>query len=202
MKIFLENKAEDFLEKNDFNVIKRSFVKNKEELSSLNSKIKFPWVMKVISKKAIHKKKSGGVVLNINSIKKAEKAFDKLKKIKEFQGVLVQKQISGGELILGLKKTPEFDSVIMLGKGGTEVEKTKQVTFRVVPIQKKDAKQMMKELNYKEIKKFRKKRQIIKNLLRLSKIAEQHKIKELDINPLVINKKQAVVADARIVFET
>jgi len=197
--VFTEKEAEDFLEKKGFKVAKRVFIKSKSELSSIKSKIKFPWVMKISSKHIVHKTKLGGTILNISTQEQAQKAFDKLKKIKDFEGILVQEFIPGKELILGLKHTPEFGLVIMLGAGGTDVEEKKDVSFRVPPITEKEAEEMIKELkicnqikdcNLKEIKKC---------LFLLSNLAKENpNIKELDINPLIINKKEAVVVDARI----
>jgi succinyl-CoA synthetase beta subunit len=194
-----EKEAEDFLEKHKFKVVKRVFIKSKSELNDIENKIKFPWVMKISSRHIVHKTQLGGTILNIKSIKQAEKAFDKLKKINDFEGILVQEFIPGKELILGLKSTPEFGLVIMVGAGGTEVEKIRDVSFRVPPITESEAEEMIKELRvYNQIKNCNIK-EIEKCLLLLSRFAERNShIKELDINPLIINKKEAVVVDARI----
>lgn len=196
MKIILEKEAEDFLEKRSFNIIKRKFIKSKTQLQSI--KLKFPLVMKIISSKAIHKTRAGGIIKNIKSITEAESAYNKLKKIKGFQGVLVQETRSGQEIILGLKKTPEFGQTIMLGAGGTKVEELKDTSFRVCPITKTDAKEMINELKIKTINP----KQIISNLLKLSSLAKKHpKITELDINPIILNKKGAVIVDARMMIK-
>ena len=111
--------------------------------------------------------------------------------------------ILGQELILGIKKTPEFSQVIMFGKGGTDVEKEKDVSFRVIPIKEKDAKEMIEETNiYKTIKSKINKKLLIKSLMKISELIEHNpKIIELDINPLIVNEKEAVVVDARLQFE-
>lgn len=197
MRQFTEKEAERFLEKNKFNVVKRAFAKNKEELKKI--KIPFPWVMKISSKKIMHKAKISGVILNIDSIEKAEQSFSQLSKIKFFERVIIQETIKGKEIVIGIKHTPEFKHVIMFGKGGTSVEKEKDVSFRIFPI--KDISQMIKEtkiaeeLNEKEIK-------IIKNIIeKIQKIIKKYpKILELDINPLFVDDKVATIADARIVF--
>lgn len=203
MKNLTEKEAEDLLEKHGFNVVKRIIVKNNHEISKAEQKIKFPWVMKISSKHIAHKAKIGGTILGINSLEEALRSFHKLSQIEDFEGVLIQPMILGQELILGIKKTPEFSQVIMFGKGGTDVEKEKDVSFRIVPIKAKDAKEMIRETNiYKTIKLKINEKLLIKNLMKISELIEHNpKIIELDINPLIINEKEAVVVDARLQLE-
>jgi len=150
-----EKEAEDFLEKNNFPVAERIFINEKESIKKI--KISFPWVMKISSKKIMHKAKIGGVKTNINSIEEAEKIFDTLSKIPEFEEIIIQKQITGKEIILGIKKTPEFNHVIMFGKGGTNIEKEKDISFRAIPLKETEIISMInetsisKELNTQEI---------------------------------------------------
>lgn len=198
MKIIGEKEAEDFLEKEGFKIVPNSVVKDKEAFSKLS--VKFPWAIKIISKKIVHKAKSGGVILNVRRIKEAENAFDRLKKLPGFEGVLVQEMMEGkGDLIiLGLKETPEFGIVIMVGAGGSRVEELKDVSFRVTPITKKDAEEMIKEIET-EIKN---KAELEKNILKLNELAVRYpEINELDINPIIITEKEGVVIDARMVLK-
>ncbi len=194
MKRVLEKEAENFLENQGFNVVKRTFVKQEQEINKLN--LKFPWIMKISSPKIIHKYKAGGIIMNIKNKEQAKQAFNKLKKLSGFQGVVIQERANGQKLILGLKNTPEFGLAIMLGTGGVKVEELKDITFRVCPINEKDAKQMTTEIKTKIINE----KIVIKNLLKLSNLATKNPtIQELDINPLILNKKQGVIVDARIV---
>jgi len=203
MEILTEKEAENFLEKENFKVIKRIFLKNKDELKSSGEKIKFPWAMKISSKKIVHKKKAGGVILSIKDLNEAKIAFEKLSKIENFEQVIIQPMIHGEELIIGLKKTPEFNLVIMLGAGGSGVEEKKDVSFRVCPIKKEDAKEMIKELKiYNLIEKKVNFNQIEQNLLKISELSLKYpNIIELDINPLMVNSESASVVDARISFD-
>ena len=200
MRLLLERQAENLLEKEGFNVNNREYIKSRKEIEKI--KLKYPLAMKVISKKAIHKAKVGGVVLNIKNKKEAEKNFDKLREIKGFEGVNVQEMTKGKFMILGLKKTEEFGLVMMFGEGGIEVEEKRDISFRVCPVNEKDADEMIKEIKfYKKIKKKANLKLIKMNLLKLSKFAEKHpKINELDINPLIVNKDDAVIVDARAVI--
>jgi len=199
MNILTEEEAELLLEKHGFLVVERELVRTKREIDRVS--IKFPWAMKISSKHIVHKAKIGGTVLNIRSVKEAKLAFDKLSAIPNYEGVLVQKMISGEELILGLKKTPEFGLVILVGSGGSNVEQEKDVSFRVVPIKEQDAEAMIKELKvYNNLRK-QNLAEVKKCMLKLSNFALKNKdLTELDINPLMVNKTEAIIADARVVF--
>jgi len=192
--ILTEKEAENLLEKEGFRVVNRQIIKNKKELNKL--KLKFPLVAKISSRHIIHKARIGGTVLNIKNIKEAEKAAEKLCKIKGCEEIMFQEMLHGQEIILGLKNTPEFKQVILAGKGGSNVEMEKDVSFRVLPIDEKDAESMLDDLKIK----VRNKKEVIKNIINLRKLTEKYKIEELDINPLIITEREAVVADARIVI--
>ena len=200
MQEFSEKEAESFLEKQGFEVVERQIIIDKTKLKSI--KFDFPWVMKVSSKKIIHKAKTGGVILGIKTLVEASNSFDKLSKIDNSESIMIQPMQKGEELILGLKKTKEFGLSIMLGSGGSQVEQTRDISFRIVPITKKDAQEMINELKISEqLKKQASTEIIIENLLKLSKLAENYQqIEELDINPLIVNKTQAKVVDARVIL--
>jgi len=200
MKILTEKEAEKFLEKEKFSVIERFFVKSKSQLE--NKKFSSPFVAKASGKKIIHKKQLGGVILDISSTKKAEHAYDKLKKIAGTEEVLFQKQLKGKEFLLGIKKTPEFGHSIIFGVGGSEVEQKKDFSFRICPIELSDANKMVEETMIGKNASENKKDIIKKEIIKLCKLTKKFpKIKELDINPLMIEKNTGYVVDARIVFE-
>ncbi len=203
MKVLAEKEAEDFLEKEGFEIIIRVIAKSKKQLEIAAKTIKFPWAMKIISKKIIHKRAAGGVILNIQNLGQAENALNKLSKLEGYEGATIQPMSSGSELILGLKKTPEFGLAIMVGKGGSDVEKEKDVSFRVLPITPKDAKEMLTELKFFEsLKKSNISLTLIeKNIMLLADLAKKFpQIEELDINPLIVSTKEAKVVDARIIL--
>jgi hypothetical protein len=110
----------------------------------------------------------------------------------------------GEEVIIGLKKTLEFGIVLMFGHGGKEVEKEKDVSFRIPPLTEEDIESMIKEIKfYKMLEQKTIDIEKLKNILdKTTKLAKKYpNILELDINPLIINSKEAKIADARIVFE-
>jgi acyl-CoA synthetase (NDP forming) len=194
MEIMSEREAEDFLEKNGFDVVNRVWLSKEYELKEAVEKLGFPLVMKVSGSKILHKNRVGGIRTKIENYDQAIIAFNELMKIKDAEGAMLQKQISGREFLLGVKNTPEFGQVIAFGLGGTKVEEMKKVAFRVAPFDKNEAKELIKEVvNDSE-------EDIENNLLRLCKLLKKYpNITELDINPLMVNQ-DAIVADARISF--
>ena len=200
MQQFTEKEAEDFLEKNNLPVVERAFANKKENLKKI--KIPFPWVMKISSKKVMHKAKTGGVKININSLQEAEKQFDLISKIENFEEVIIQKQMSGKEIILGIKKTPEFGHVIMFGKGGTNIEKEKDVSFRAMPIKENEIISMINDTKFSKELLEREIKNCVEAIKKLQEIIKKNtQIIELDINPLMVNELYYMVADARYVVK-
>lgn len=208
MKIYAELEAEDFLEKNRFPVVKRDKAKTQEQAIKVADKLKYPVTMKIIGKNILHKSDVGGVILDIRNEQQLIKSFKKIKKIKGFQAVHIQKFIPGHWILIGLKKDPTFQHVITLAYGGIYTEIIKDTTFRILPIKNKDAENMINELKFYKILKGARgqKKSNIKALekiiIKTANLAKKYKkIKELDINPLVLNSKQGIIVDARIIFE-
>ena len=202
MKIFAEKEAEKLLKNQGFEIVDGFFVNSKLGVRRVLKKIGLPCVMKVFGKKIIHKNKIGGVKMNIKTYSEALHIFTNLKKIKNSQGVLIQKTFSGKEFLLGIKKTPEFEHVLVFGAGGSKVEEKKDVSFRVCPVDKKDVKAMIKETKIGKILPKKSIDILCENLIKLCVLSEKFpKISELDINPFTISRIENKVIDARIVFE-
>jgi hypothetical protein len=200
MQQFTEKEAEDFLEKNKFPVAQREFIKNKKDLKKIE--IQFPWVMKVSSKKIMHKAKIGGVKTNISSIDQAEKHFGNISKIEGFEEAIVQRQLHGKEIILGIKATPEFGHVIMFGKGGTNIEQEKDVSFRIIPIKEEEIISMIKDTKFSKELEERELKNCVAAIKKLQEIIQKNtNIIELDINPLIVNELNYIVADARYIVK-
>lgn len=207
MKILMEKEAEDFLERLRFPIAKRTVAKTKEDVLRASSIIKYPIALKIIGN-ILHKSDVGGVELDLQNENQVLKAFDKIRKIKNFEAVLVQKYIPGEYILIGLKKDPSFGHVLVAGLGGIYTEIIKDVSMRVCPINKNEALEMLKELkSYKILTGIRGKKKVNINkimdiLTRVSNLPKKYpKIKELDINPLVVNHKDATIVDARIIFD-
>ena len=201
MRYMAEKEAEDFLAKEGFDVVLRSFVSKVAGIKRAMSKVGFPLVMKVSGKNIVHKNKMNGIRTNINLYSQAVLEFMNLKKIKGSNGILIQKTILGKEYLLGIKKTREFGHVLVFGSGGTKVEIKKDVAFRICPVDKKEIKSMIKETKIGRRLPKKSKEILEDHLMAVCKLTRLFpKIRELDINPFTIAKAQGKVVDARIVF--
>lgn len=188
-------------------------VKNKEDAIKFANKLGYPVVLKAISKKITHKTDVGAISLNLRSEETTLQAFDEIlknmKKAKvKVDGILVQKAINGGQdIMIGGKKDPQFGQTIAFGPGGIFVEAFEDLSFRVVPITKTDAEEMMKETKgYKILAGFRGKKydtnELAEILMKVSRLLnENQNITELDINPIIVLQKGATAVDARIILE-
>jgi len=127
-----------------------------------------------------------------------------LLKIRKIEGILVQKMGFGREIALGMKRDLQFGPVLMFGLGGIFIETLKDVSFRICPLSKKTAKEMIKEIRgYPVLKGQRGKRginieKLVEIILQLSKLSlENPEIKEIDFNPIFVDEKTAKVADLK-----
>ena len=202
MKVLMEKEAEDFLSKNGFPVVEAALFSDEKQAYAYAKKLKFPVVLKISGK--LHKSDLNGVRVNVRE-EDFLNEFDNLKRITK--KVMVQKYIDGKQVILGIKKDQTFGHALLFGMGGIFVEALKDVSFRVCPVEKKDIDEMVTEIEgYQILAGIRGEKPVnfneIKNiLLKLCKLSRKHKnIEELDINPLIVNHKEAKVVDARIVF--
>lgn len=214
-KSLLEPEARQVLEQYKVPLAKWGLAKKVEEAIALSKRIGFPVVLKIVSRDIVHKADVGGVFLNLNSEKEVEQAFNQIiKNVKKnntkarIDGILVQKMIEGGQqVIVGGKKDPQFGQVLMFGGGGVMVELLEDVAFRVTPINKKDAEEMIQETKtYQILKGFRGKKydinSILNILLKISKLLEENpEVIELDLNPVIVLSKNAFVVDARIAVD-
>ena len=181
---------------------KQKIVKSSKEAKEFSRKAGYPIVMKLSSSNISHKTEAGGVFTNVEK-DNIERVFKKIMKIKGAEGVLVQEQIEGIELIVGGLRDSQFGPCVSFGTGGILVEILKDVNFRVCPITKKDALDMIKETKiYRVLKGYRGKKYdvegLIEVLLKTSKLMTKERVRELDINPLICTEKGVWAADVRM----
>ena len=168
--------------------------------------IGFPVVLKIHSSKIFHKSEVKGVKLGINNEQEFVKAWNELVKIKDIEGILVQKTAEGVEMVIGMKKDDQFGPVLMFGLGGIFVEVLKDVAFRVGPLNTSEALAMIQEIKgFKLLQGYRNQKgvninQLTKTLVQVSHLAEKEKdILAIDFNPVIGNPKSVLVVDFRIV---
>jgi acyl-CoA synthetase (NDP forming) len=197
-------------------VVEAKLAQTKTEAISLSKKMGFPVVLKIVSPDVIHKSDSGGVELGLASVAQVGKAYSKiLSAIKKhhpkakIQGVSVQKMARPGvEVIIGMTKDAQFGPVLMFGLGGILVEVLKDVAFRIVPLTKRDAHEMIKDIKgYPVLEGYRGQEPadvaFLEDLiLKVSDFVDKNpEIKELDLNPVFAYKNRAVAVDARVILE-
>ncbi len=186
--------------------VKEVFESDKEKLLSKFEKKNFPLVMKVIG--PLHKSDVKGVKLNVTTMKKAAKTFDKLMQIKDARGVLAQPMLHGMELFVGVNKEKGFNHTIVCGLGGVFVEILKDISSGLSPLSKPEIDKMISSLRgYKMLQGIRGKKgvsidkfaDIIQRVSALVETAPE--IVEMDMNPLIGNIKNIKAVDVRIRVE-
>jgi acyl-CoA synthetase (NDP forming) len=177
----------------------------------------FPAVLKIVSPQITHKSDVGGVALGLTSADDVRAAFDRIVASAKqhvpnatIDGVAVQRmEPQGIEVIVGVTKDPQFGPVLMFGLGGVLVEVLKDVAFRVIPIEQRDAQQIIEDIKgYPVLQGYRGQAPADMSalqalLLKVSSFIEAHpEVAELDLNPVFAYKDGAIAVDARIVLET
>jgi acetate---CoA ligase (ADP-forming) len=198
------------------NVTEPVLARSKEEAINAAHKMKYPVVMKIISPQITHKSDIGGVKIGLKTDDDIALAYDDIMTAARekapdalIHGISVQKMADKGlELVIGMIKDPQFGPMIMFGLGGVLIEILKDVSFRIVPLTKQDAKEMVRQIKaYRLLEGYRGQPRVdIENLegllLKVSRMIEENpEIKEMDINPLIAYADGAVAVDARIILE-
>lgn len=216
----IQNLAEDaaagILSEYSFRFPKRALAKTAREAVDAASEIGFPVVMKIASPDILHKTDVGGVRLNISSAEAARNAFReittnvrRLMPHAFIEGVMVFEMVPAGrEVILGATFDRTFGHMLMFGLGGIYVEVMKDVSFRIAPVTRRDAEEMIGEVKTAALLRgVRGQRPadteaVVDSILRLScLVVDFPEIREVDINPLVVMEKGAIALDARMTLE-
>ena len=175
----------------------------------------YPVVLKIVAEAITHKSDVGGVALNLPDAAAVRQAFQRVTAAARaavpgaaIDGVSVQPMAQAGtEVIIGMTRDPQFGPVLMFGLGGVLVEVLKDVAFRVVPLEPRDAKQMVREIKgFPVLNGYRgappaDTAALEQMLLTLSQFAAAHpEVAELDLNPVFAYAQGATAVDARIVL--
>jgi len=185
-----------------------------EEAVAAADRVGYPVVLKILSPDIAHKSDAGGVKVGPGSAAEVEAAFAEIMaSVKErepearIEGVAVQRMAPAGtEVIVGMSKDPQFGPVMMFGLGGIFVEVLKDVAFRIVPLEAKDAREMVRDIKgFPVLEGVRGQEpadlEALEGLiLKVSEFVEAHpEIDELDLNPVFAYKDGVIAVDARIV---
>lgn len=187
------------------------------DVDAVMNGLQTPLVVKVMSPDILHKSDAGGVKINLRSAAEVKSAIEGMlnaPKIKgaRIEGFLVEEMAPAGhELVIGGLRDPQFGPLVMVGLGGIFVEILKDVSFRLCPITRIDAEEMIAELKGAAILKGARGTKpasmdaIIDVLLKVggdNGLLMQHAadISEADINPLIVSDTTAVAVDARFIL--
>ncbi|MBI2850655.1 MAG: acetate--CoA ligase family protein [Chloroflexi bacterium] len=214
-KALTEVEAKTLLKQAGVNVVETKLAGSREEALSISKELGYPVALKIASADVVHKSDAGGVKLDLKTAAQVGKAYDDiLKSIKKqypeakIQGVSVQKMARPGiEIIIGVSKDVQFGPVLMFGLGGILVEILKDVSFRIVPLEKRDAREMVREIKgYPVLTGYRGQEPVdlanLENMiLKVSQFVEQHpEVEQLDLNPVFAYSDGAVAVDAMIIL--
>jgi len=208
----------DIISAYGFWVPKSGLADTSDEAVALAEQFGYPIVMKIASPDILHKSDIGGVRLGLENSSAVAEAFDevmvnarRLMPRALILGVTIHEQAPPGkEVILGMTKDPDFGPLIMFGLGGIYVEVLKDISFRLAPIDKASALEMIREIrSFPLLRGVRGEAPadidaVVESILRLSQLVTDFpQIIELDVNPLRVMEsgKGAIAIDARVAVE-
>ena len=213
--LLTEVESKDLLGAAGIAVTPARLARNGAEAARVAAEIGYPVVLKVISGDIAHKSDVGGVELNLANGAAVKAAYARIvasakqaAPTAKIDGVSVQPMAKPGtEVIIGLTTDPQFGPVMMFGLGGIMVEVLKDVAFRIVPLEPRDAAQIVREIRgFPVLEGVRGQppsdiAALERMILQVSRFAEQHpEIAELDLNPVFAYADGALAVDARVVL--
>ncbi len=207
-----EYESKQILSEYQIPITRELLVHDEKNLIIAAKKIGYPLVLKGCDARIAHKTEKNLIRTNVINEKKAITAFNDIQSCmnKNNAAVIVQEMIIGKrELVAGMIRDQQFGPCVMFGIGGIFTEIFNDVTFRIAPITKKDALEMMDEIRGKRIlesirgMKAADREQLSDILISIGQIGIENKmIYEIDINPIIISKGRAVAVDAMIVLKS
>ena len=191
-KNLAENEVKELLK--SYNIKTTDFVLLNKDESITSLPFDFPVVLKVCSSDILHKTDVGGVKLSISSMEELQQEINRFHKKFPNEQLLIDHMVeSGVEVIIGLIQDPTFGLSIMVGVGGIYTEVYQDVSFRVIPIDEYDAREMIEELKGKKLLEgFRNikadKQLVIDLLIKVSKLGKEliDVVDQMDLNPVFI----------------
>ncbi|KPU63683.1 acetyl-CoA synthetase [Thermococcus sp. EP1] len=218
-KSLVEYEAKQVLKAYGLPLPEEKLAKTVDEAIKYANEIGYPVVMKLMSPQILHKSDAKVVMLKIKNDEELKQKWEEIhenaKKYRpdaEILGVLIAPMLKPGrEIIIGVTEDPQFGHAIMFGLGGIFVEILKDVTFRIIPIEEKDAWTMIKSINgYPILAGARGEppadmKAIVDMMLKVSELVDDLKdyIKEMDLNPIFVypEGEGVVIVDARIILK-
>jgi acyl-CoA synthetase (NDP forming) len=213
--LLTEVAAKELLNAEGIPVVPTRLARSSGEAIRLAKSLGLPVALKVVSPDVVHKSDVGGVRLHLTSLARVGKAYGEIVAGVRasmpdvlIEGISVQAMATPGiEVVAGLTRDRTFGPVVMFGLGGIFVEILNDVAFRVVPLQPKDARAMIREVRSFPILQGARGAAPVDLaalediLLKLSGLAGRRpEIHEIDLNPVFAYPTGAVAVDARILL--
>jgi acetyl-CoA synthetase (ADP-forming) len=205
-----EHESKELLRRYDIPVTREIETADEKEILTAVNEIGYPLVMKACAPDLSHKTERGLVRVDIRNDEEAVSAFREMMAEVKDDGatVLVQEMVRGSrELVVGLTRDSQFGPCVMFGLGGIFTEILKDVSFRVAPIEKRDALEMMQEIKARKILGAIRGMpaadldRLADILIKIGNIGlEEESIQEIDINPLILSDSQPIAVDALVVL--
>jgi acetate---CoA ligase (ADP-forming) subunit beta len=204
----MEPEAKELFRLSGIDVPRFSWARTAEEAGSFARSIGYPVVAKIVSPEVIHKSDVSGVVLGIADEAGLLKAFDRLKAIRGFEGVIVEEMVEGAELIVGMKRDEQFGPIILLGMGGTTAEIYGDVAIRMAPVGEEDVEGMLNSLKARVLLEGYRGRPVVSRATLIALVKRfsdlvmdfGDEVASIDLNPVICSETRTVVADARIML--
>jgi len=207
-----EYESKQVLASYDLPVTREKLVRSLEDLLKAAEQIGYPLVIKGSSAEIAHKTETGLIRVDVRNDEESTLAFREISAAMNGAGdgaVLVQQMVKGQrELVVGLTRDAQFGPCVMFGLGGIFTEILKDTVFRVAPLEKQDALEMMQEIRANKIlEEIRGMAAVDKDILAemlmtVGRIGiENDRIEEIDINPVIISGGKPVAVDALIVLQ-
>lgn len=217
-RVLGEAGARPLLEAYGIPVVHGVFARNADEAADATRQVGLPVIMKVVSPDILHKSDAGGIRINLTSPNMVHEAyFEMVRAITAAQpdvhiaGALIEAMApTGTEVIIGMKRDPNFGPLLMFGLGGVYVELFNDVSFRVAPVTRQDAEEMIQQTRAgRLLTGFRGEApadidEVVDCILRLSQLAlDFPEIQEVEINPLRVfaTGNGALALDCRAILD-
>jgi acyl-CoA synthetase (NDP forming) len=209
-KTLSEHQSKQMLAEYGIPVTRETVARSADDAVRAAGEIGYPVVLKGSGEQISHKTEMSLIALDLSGEAEVREAFARLTSGGKVDEVLVQQMIRGDrELVVGMTRDPQFGPCVMFGLGGIFTEVLQDVAFRVAPLSRRDAMEMMDEIRASKIlESFRGKPAVDRELLADILInvgrmgLEQDRIREIDINPLKVPGGRPVAVDALVVLES
>ncbi|MFC7392892.1 acetate--CoA ligase family protein [Scopulibacillus cellulosilyticus] len=210
-----ENEARHFLAENDIPVVPGILCSSIDKAVAAARQIGFPVAMKIQSSNIAHKSDIGGVSLDLKSDSEVEAAYvtmvEKIMKKGDnrLEGVLISPMRKKGiELLVGILKDPLWGPVLAVGFGGVFVEVLKDTSLRILPVERSEIREMLRELRGADLLEGVRGQppvnieKIVDVIYQLTKIATDNSeyLQELEVNPLWADNSNVEALDAMVVW--